>query len=432
MSRSIVNILGYKGLKERDGYLYICFKYDGKLRTEPTGLAKNKTNLTKLAKRLIAFEVMIERNQFVYLDEFPNSSYANKAYGGPGSMLYEDVAEDWWVRWKADNYHMSRATVSQYEGIFNDHIKVAFAGRKIDTINSEDIADWQRDLKSVKPPYKSLGDVRVRSIAVHMGRVFTYAYGRKLTAENVFTQFAALKKSLSARTSDGLIEGLEPFTQDEINKILSVIPDHQASERNLIQFNVSMGLRIGEVLALTWDDIDLEAGTVRVNRKVIKTRYELAKYNSHRILPLSAMAIKALKDQKQLMLKTEPFRLIVEKSTRKDGSIETEDHGIQRIVFFNSNSNKVYGNSNLFSDKWSKFLAAAGVDNQAKNGRGRGPNHLRHTFATESLIAGVPVQAISEALGHKSQAVTLKHYAKYIPERKKMGQALFDQAGWSL
>jgi len=57
-----------------------------------------------------------------------------------------------------------------------------------------------------------------------------------------------------------------------------------------------------------------------------------------------------------------------------------------------------------------KVFETAGVE---------GTSHrFRHTFACEMLIAGMPLETVSKLLGHKSIAVTEKHYAAWVPERQ--------------
>jgi integrase/recombinase XerD len=57
-----------------------------------------------------------------------------------------------------------------------------------------------------------------------------------------------------------------------------------------------------------------------------------------------------------------------------------------------------------------KVFTAAGVD---------GTSHqFRHTFACEMLIAGMPLETVSKLLGHRSIAVTERHYAAWVPERQ--------------
>ena len=44
----------------------------------------------------------------------------------------------------------------------------------------------------------------------------------------------------------------------------------------------------------------------------------------------------------------------------------------------------------------------------------RGFHHLRHTYATYALAAGVPIKRVSEVLGHSRPSITLDTYAQFL------------------
>jgi Phage integrase family len=48
------------------------------------------------------------------------------------------------------------------------------------------------------------------------------------------------------------------------------------------------------------------------------------------------------------------------------------------------------------------------------------PHRLRHTFAKNLLLSGVPLETASLLLAHKKLAITEKHYARFVPERQKL------------
>lgn len=48
-----------------------------------------------------------------------------------------------------------------------------------------------------------------------------------------------------------------------------------------------------------------------------------------------------------------------------------------------------------------------------KNGETLSPHSLRHTFATQALQAGVPLEVVSKLLDHQSPATTIKVYARF-------------------
>jgi integrase len=86
----------------------------------------------------------------------------------------------------------------------------------------------------------------------------------------------ALGKISVLRPADIEEDELDPFTLAEIE---AALPHLEPEAANMIEFWVWTGLREGEVIALTWPDVDLERGIVRINkaargkrRKASKTR----------------------------------------------------------------------------------------------------------------------------------------------------------------
>ena len=145
------------------------------------------------------------------------------------------------------------------------------------------------------------------------------------------------------------------------------------------------GLRVSEVCALAWDAIDLSAGTIRINR---------GKGQVDRIVYLSpdvAQAIQVWREHRT------PGRYLFPSRTR------TKEH-LSRYQI------------NVLMDQ---YLAAAGLT------RHYSPHCLRHTFATQLLNAGVPLEVLKELMGHHSVQITLRYTQLYdATKRHQYEQAM--------
>ena len=163
------------------------------------------------------------------------------------------------------------------------------------------------------------------------------------------------------------------------------------------------GLRIGELLALTWEDIDLKKGTVCVT-KSCHDSWETSRYvkviddtktrNSERIIPLPRQILSYLKELK----KTATCRFVVTGRTEYGAQIRTYQRTFELTLKKLKIKHKCF-------------------------------HSLRHTFATRALEIGMDVKTLSEILGHKNPMVTLKRYAHSLMEHKaemmnKMGRNL--------
>lgn len=151
------------------------------------------------------------------------------------------------------------------------------------------------------------------------------------------------------------------------------------------------GLRIGELLALSWADIDFEKGILtvsktcrdgNVNGKHVRILDTPKTENSRRQIPLSKTILKMLKEMK----KRSKCEYVI-----ADG---------EKPVFIRS-----------YQRMFELFLKKLKLPH-------KGFHSLRHTFATRALECGMDVKSLSEILGHKNAMITLNRYAHSLWEHK--------------
>ncbi len=152
------------------------------------------------------------------------------------------------------------------------------------------------------------------------------------------------------------------------------------------------GLRIGELLALTWSDIDLNKGVMHVTKSCHDGKDEYGKY------------IKVVESPKTRSSKRDiplPKQLVPQlKSIMKSGC--------EYVV-----SSKGQGVSvRSYQRSFDLLLKRLNIAH-------RGFHALRHTFATRALECGMDVKTLSEVLGHRSPTLTLDRYAHSVSEHKK-------------
>lgn len=151
------------------------------------------------------------------------------------------------------------------------------------------------------------------------------------------------------------------------------------------------GLRIGELLALTWSDIDFEKGVLsvtktchdgNVNGKHVRIFDTPKTENSRRQIPLSKSLAKMLKEMK----KKSKCEFVI-----ADG---------KKPVFIRT-----------YQRMFELLLKKLRLNH-------KGFHSLRHTFATRAIECGMDVKSLSEILGHKNATITLNRYAHSLWEHK--------------
>lgn len=187
---------------------------------------------------------------------------------------------------------------------------------------------------------------------------------------------------------------IECFSVAEQKQIEQAVRDGEKPYMLGVLICLYTGLRIGELLALEWSDIDFSNGTLMVDKTChygINQNGQFGRIvdtpkteTSIRLIPLPKQLIPLMKEHKKI-----PSKLVISKN----------GEGI---------SNRTYQRN------FESLL-------KSLNLKHRGFHALRHTFATRALESGIDVKTLSELLGHKSPAVTLKKYAHtFLIHKKEM------------
>ena len=175
------------------------------------------------------------------------------------------------------------------------------------------------------------------------------------------------------------------FTKKEQQVIESFCLNH--NKRNYIGIVICLytGIRLGELLALTWDDIDFNSNLLTINKTSYsakvdgKTQIIVDKpktKKSNRVIPLPNQLVKLLK--------------VIKKESNSKYVITTRNSGMV--------GNRSY-------QRTFKFIL------KKVNVPYRNFHSLRHTFATNAIELGMDVKTLAEILGHTNAMITLNRYS---------------------
>lgn len=190
---------------------------------------------------------------------------------------------------------------------------------------------------------------------------------------------------------------MHALDRDGLSRLLPLLKGNKLHLPVLLA--ATTGMRRGEIMALRWSDIDLAAGTLRVARSLQQTRAGLEfkepkSLRGRRNIALAKVTVDALKVHRAAR-DTGDGGLVV---CRPDGTPWPPD---QLSAEFHTFARR-HGFAIRFHD-------------------------LRHTHASNLLRDGVPVNVVSQRLGHAEPAITLNVYSHVLPGMQEEAAAKIDE-----
>ena len=302
--------------------------------------------------------------------------------------LYSDPSKQTLSKWLdiwIDTYvegSVKPYTVDSYRSIANTHIKPALGKRYLEKLSTVAIQQFYNDLTRTK----RLSPKTVKNIHGVLHKALDKAVKLGYLRTNP-SELCELPKALK--------RPFEPLEQSDVKRLIDIWKGDRFERLYLV--TLFTGMRQGEVLGLTWDCVDFEAGCIYVNKQLIKTKqvggeYCLAetKTSQTRMIFAAPTVMRILKDQKDDAIPNE-WDLVF--------TNELGGHLTHRTVY----------------KGFKASVRALGLDEIRFH-------DLRHSYAVASLEAGDSIKTVQENLGHASASFTMNTYA-HVSNRMKQHSA---------
>ena len=310
--------------------------------------------------------------------------------------------EEWTNRWlwSYTKNSVKAKTFDQYESICRVHIIPYLGKLSLVKLSSDDCQDLVNAMHE-----KGLSRRTIELTKTILNAALKLAKKNNLV-RNVVTENVVLPKKTHKKA--------RVLSQSEQPLLIEELKENYIGRALL--FSLYTGLRRGEVLALTWDDINFNERTLNIEKSLarVKTHSDGPKKttlcvstpkteSSNRIVPLIDKAVELLLLHKQ-------------EQQRYAKTVGTYYKDIN-LIFSNSNGGYIDpGNLNRKLNKISKRLGLGTIS----------PHVLRHSFATRGLEAGVSLKAMQGFLGHSSIKITGDIYTHLLEEQKLKEAAKFN------
>jgi integrase len=271
------------------------------------------------------------------------------------------------------------STNSKYEYLIKKHIIPELGNIKVSHINTDILNDFMnKKLKkgSLKTK-KELSPAYVRNIMFIISSAMNFVVEENITSvQNIKIHKPNVEK-----------KELSILNIDEQKRLKAYLLDDTDNIKIGILISLYTGLRIGEICALTWDNIDFRKKILHVNSTVARVKSN---------------------DDSQLKTK-----LIIDKpktkSSLRDIPLPTKLISLLTKVKSNSPSRFIISKKESFmSPRTYEYQFHRALDKC--NIQSINYHALRHTFATRCIEIGMDVKTLSEILGHSNVSITLNTY----------------------
>ena len=289
---------------------------------------------------------------------------------------------DWLMQW-IENYirpSVKMRTYERYKLIVEQHIKDKIGGMDMNDLSPFVLQQFITELlqSGNKKTGKGLSANSVNAVISVLQSSLRTAHLLGLTKEYTADKLKCPKLQEKS---------VECFTIAEQKQIEKAVMNGKKDKLYGILLCLYSGLRIGELIALQWSDIDLTKGILTVSKSCHDSKDGLIidapkTISSRRAIPLPKQLLPILKS-----IKKKSDALFVVSAKGKPVSVRSYQRSFELLL-------------------------------KRLNIPHKGFHSLRHTFATRALECGMDVKTLSEILGHKNPTVTLNRYAHSLMEHK--------------
>ena len=286
------------------------------------------------------------------------------------------------VLWQAvKKQYVKRSTYSAYSLLVNNHLIPAFAG-------VYDVTEEMVQSFVFTKLEQGLSQKSIKDILIVLKMILRFA------VKQGFMQHREIDVKFPTERER---QELEVLSRSSQKRIMEYVQSHFTFMNLGIYICLCAGLRIGEVCALVWDDIDLDNGVINVS-KTIQRIYVIEGGEKHTEViidtPKSKNSIREIPIAKDLLRMIKPFKKVV------NGNF---------YVLTNSDQPT---EPRTYRNYYKRLMEQLNMPKLKFHG-------LRHSFATRCIESKCDYKTVSVLLGHSNISTTLNLYVHPNMEQKK-------------
>jgi len=284
--------------------------------------------------------------------------------------------------WKADKkQYVKKSSFSAYTLLIENHLLPAFGDKyELEEIDVQNFVFQKLE--------SGLSHKTIKDILIVLKMILKFGAKHKLLNYTPFDiQFPTEREK----------HNIEVLSKADQKKIMNYIQEHFTFRNLGVYICLSSGMRIGEICALTWEDVDTDNGIISVNR-TIQRIYVIEDGNRKTELildtPKTKNSIREIPISKDLLKILKPFKKIVNPS------------------FFVLTNDAKPTEPRTYRSYYKNLMRELNMPKLKFHG-------LRHSFATRCIESNCDYKTVSVLLGHSNISTTLNLYVHPNMEQKK-------------
>lgn len=299
-------------------------------------------------------------------------------------MTTQNLLTEWLEFYQKE--HIKARTYSRYQGLIAMHIVPALGERNISELGRREIQEFltQQKKNGNMRNGEKLSATSTNMMLSVLNLAFEYACDMEYIEEN---------PCVRVRRTKAEAKKIEAFTVEEQRAIETEIARLDDRRLHGILLCLYSGLRIGELLGLTWNDVDLDRGVIKITKTVYREKDESGTWQlcvdtpktkaSDRVIPLPEYITEMLR----------------------------QDYETARTPYVVENQKSERMSIRSYQYIFEKLTERAGV-------RKLNFHALRHTFATRAIECGMDIKTVADIMGHQNASITLNRYAHCMLDHK--------------
>jgi integrase len=298
----------------------------------------------------------------------------------PSGVTFADAAAEW-LRFIEEDRERKPSTLVDYRSALKAHLLPAFGDRPLESITAEEIEQWRRSLAGLSNRSKN-------KLLIQLHGIFRRA---QIVWNIAVNPLARVEKHPMRPSGD-----IQVFSPEEVWALVRAAAGEQ--DRALFLTAAFTGLRMGELLALRWRDVDFGGATIRVRASYAGAALTTPKSGKVRAVPMAPDVASAI------------------------AQLARREHwtGDDDLVFAGETGGYLDGSA--LRRRFKLALQAAAL-------RPLRFHDLRHTFGTR-MIAKADIRRVQEWMGHADIQTTMRylHYAPRADDARLVAEAFAARA----